>query len=154
MQNTDTKPAQQRLLCLDRVQGLPALPDGSCKHPFMMLSDLGKTFGKANMFNKDDPGAVNLKAWSETEIWRGEDGCVGNMDQSFTGTLDRPKISEAGRKFLAGLLMQLSDRQIRDLFEVSQFTRRDKSSTVDDWVRVFKQKRDEIANRRCVNPGV
>ena len=50
--------------------------------------------------------------------------------------------------------MQLSDRQIRDLFEVSQFTRRDKSSTVDDWVRVFKQKRDEIANRRCVNPGV
>ena len=71
MQNTDTKPAQQRLLCLDRVQGLPALPDGSCKHPFMMLSDLGKTFGKANMFNKDNPGAVNLKAWSETEIWRG-----------------------------------------------------------------------------------
>jgi hypothetical protein len=154
MQHTDTKPSQQRLLCLDTVKGVSASPDGSCKHPFMMLGDLGKTFGKANMFNKDNPGAVNLKAWSEARIWRGDDGCVGDMNQSFTGTLDRPKISDEGRKFLADLLLQLSDRQIRDLFEVSQFTRRDKSSSIDDWVRVFKQKRDEIANRRCASPAV
>ncbi len=154
MQHTDTKPAQQRLVCLDKVKGLSVSPDGACKHPFMMLGDLGKTFGKANLFNKDNPGAANLKAWSESEIWRGDSGCVGNMDQSFTGTLDRPKISEEGRRFLTELLTQLSDQQIRDLFEVSQFTRRDKTSTVDDWVRVFKQKRDEIANRRCANPAV
>ena len=43
--------------------------------------------------------------------------------------------------------MQLTDQQLRDLFEVARFTRRDPTSTVDDWVRVFKQKRDEIANR-------
>jgi hypothetical protein len=153
MQHTDTKPAQQKLLCLDKVKGLPVAADGSCANPFMMLSDLGKTFGKANMFNKDDPGAVNLKAWEESDIWRGDKGCVGDMDQSFTGTLDRPKISEEGRKFLAGLLMKLSDQQIRDLFEVSQFTRRDKTSTVDDWVRVFKQKRDDVANRSCSSPA-
>ena len=149
MQHSDTKPAQQRLLCLDKSRGLPASADGSCTHPVMMLSDLGKTFGKANMFNKDNPGAVNLKAWTDSDIWRGDEGCVGDMDQSFTGTLDRPKISEEGRKFLAGLLTQLSDRQIRDLFEVSQFARRDKTSTVDDWVRVFKEKREEITNRTC-----
>jgi hypothetical protein len=149
MQHSDTKPAQQRLVCLDTARGLAAAPDGSCKHPFMLLGDLGKTFGKANRFNKGNPGAVNFKAWSETEVWRGDVGCVGNMDQSFTGTLDRPKISEEGRKFLAELLMQLSDQQIRDLFEVSQFTRRDSTATVDDWVGVFKQKRDEIAVRRC-----
>jgi hypothetical protein len=154
MQHSDTKPAQQRLVCLDKAKGLSVSPDGTCEHPFMMLGDLGKTFGKANLFNKDNPGAVNLKAWSETEIWRGDSGCVGNMDQSFTGTLDRPKISEDGRRFLTELLVQLSDQQIRDLFEVSQFTRRDKTSTVDDWVRVFKQKRDEIANRRCASPAV
>jgi hypothetical protein len=154
MQHTDTKPAQQRLVCLDKVNGFPVSSDGTCKHPFMMLGDLGKTFGKANMFNKDNPGAVNLKAWSETEIWRGDSGCVGNMDQSFTGTLDRPKISEEGRRFLSELLTQLSDQQIRDLFEVSQFARRDKTSTVDDWVQVFKQKRDEITNRRCASPAV
>jgi hypothetical protein len=154
MQHSDTKPAQQRLLCLDTVKELDAAADGSCRHPFMMLADLGKTFGKANMFNKDNPGAANLKAWSTTEVWRGDEGCVGNMDQSFTGTLDKPKISEAGRKFLAELLMQLSDAQIRDLFEVSQFTRRDPTSTVDDWVGVFKQKRDEVASRRCTSPAV
>ena len=119
----------------------------------MMLADLGKTFGKANMWNKDDPGAVNLKAWADSDIWRGETGCVGDMDQSFTGTLDRPKISEQGRKFLAERLMQLSDQQIRDLFEVSQFTRRDKTSTVDDWVRVFKEKREAIVSRTCLAPA-
>jgi hypothetical protein len=154
IQHNDTKPAQQRLLCLDTVKGLKASADGTCKHPFMMLADLGKTFGKANTFNKDDPGAANLKAWSEADIWRGDEGCVGNMNQSFTGTLDRPKISEEGRKFLSDLLAELTDRQIRDLFEVSQFTRRDTSSTIDDWVRVFKQKRDQIANRRCATPSV
>jgi hypothetical protein len=154
MQNTDTKPEQQRLLCLDRVKGLAPSADGTCANPFMMLADVGKTFGKANMFNKDDPGAVKLEAWSQAGIWRGDDGCVGDIDQSFTGTLDRPRISEQGRAFLANLLNQLSDRQIRDLFEVSQFTRRDRSSTIDDWVRAFKQKREEIASRRCPSPGV
>ena len=154
MQHTDTKPEQQRLLCLDRVKGSAARPDGTCAHPLMMLGDLGKTFGKANMFNRDNPGAVNLKAWADADIWRGDQGCVGDMDQSFTGTLDRPVISEDGRKFLAALLSKLSDAQLRDLFEVSQFTTRDKSSAVDGWVRVFKLKRDEIANRRCTNPAV
>jgi hypothetical protein len=154
MQHTDTKPEQQRLVCLDRVKGLPAKDNGSCAHPFMMLGDLGKTFGKANLFNKDEPGSANLKAWSEAGIWRGDEGCVGDMDQSFTGTLDRPKISEDGRRHLSDLLEKLSDDQIRDLFEVAQFTRRDTTTTVDDWVRVFKQKRAEIAGRRCTNPAI
>jgi len=58
-------------------------------------------------------------------------------------------ISEEGRRFLAGLLGQLTDTQIHDLFEVARFTRRQPSTTVDDWVAVFKQKRDEIATRSC-----
>jgi hypothetical protein len=154
MQHTDTKPEQQRLVCLDRFKGLPAKANGSCAHPFMMLGDLGKTFGAANFFNKDAPGSANLKAWSEAGIWRGDKDCVGNMNQSFTGTLDRPKISEDGRRHLSSLLEQLSDEQIHDLFEVAQFTRRDKATTIDDWVRVFKQKRAEIAGRRCANPAI
>lgn len=154
MQHTDTKPEQQRVVCLDRAKGLAVQKDGRCANPFMMLGDLGKTFGRANMFNKDNPGAVNLKAWADAGIWRSEGKCVGDMDQSYTGTLDRPVISEDGRKFLADLLGRLSDQQIRDLFEVAQFTRRDSSSSVDDWVRVFKTKRDEIANARCSNPAL
>jgi hypothetical protein len=149
MQHTDTKPSQQRLLCLDRMKGLQPAADGSCAHPFMMLADIGKTFGKANLRNKDNPGAVNLKAWQKADIWRNDKECVGDMDQSFTGTLDRPRISEEGRKFLAERLNQLSDAQIRDLFEVAQVTRRDKESTLDGWVETFKQKREQIATRTC-----
>jgi hypothetical protein len=150
IQHTDSKPAQQRLICLDKTMG-GNITDTECGHPFMMLNDIGRTFGKANMFNRDQPGSVNLKAWSEMKVWKEERGCVGNMPKSMTGTLENPRISEGGRKFLADLLNKLSDQQIRDLFEVSQVTRRDKTSTVDDWIRVFKQKRDDVTNRACTS---
>jgi hypothetical protein len=51
-------------------------------------------------------------------------------------------------------LNQLSDAQIRDLFEAAQVTRRDKTTTIDDWVRVFKLKREEITARSCASPVV
>ena len=76
---------------------------------------------------------------------------MAQLQRSFSGTLDDPRISEAGRKFLADLLNQLSDQQIRDLFEVSRVTRRDKTSTIDGWVNVFKQKRDDVSNRACTS---
>jgi hypothetical protein len=150
IQHTDSKPAQQRLVCLDKEMGGSAT-DGRCEHPFMMLNDIGRTFGKANVFNRDQPSSVNLKAWSDMPVWRDKSGCVGNMPRSMTGTLDNPKISEGGRKFLADLLNQLSDQQIRDLFDVSGVTRRDTTSTIDGWVKAFKQKRDEVTNRACAS---
>jgi hypothetical protein len=149
IQHTDNKPQQQRLACLDASMGKPVAEDGSCAHPHMMINDLGKTFGTVSMFNTDKKSAVNLAEWSSTPIWKGETGCVAQLSKSFTGSLEHPKISEAGRKFLAGLLSQLSDQQIRDLFEVAQFTKRDPNTTVDDWVSAFKKKRDEIATRTC-----
>ncbi len=77
---------------------------------------------------------------------------MAQLSKSFTGSLEHPKISEDGRKFLADLLAQLTDDQLRDLFEVARFTKRDPSVSVDDWVRAFKQKRDEIANASCASP--
>jgi hypothetical protein len=150
LQHTDSKPAQQRLVCLDAGPG-DTSPGGACAHPFMMLNDVGRTFGKANMFNKDVPGSVDLKAWSGMSIWKDKTGCVANMPKSMTGSLENPRISEEGRKFLAGLLGQLSDAQIHDLFEVARFTRRQPNTTVDDWVNALKQKRDEIATRSCTS---
>ena len=62
-------------------------------------------------------------------------------------------ISEAGRAFLSGLLAQLSDAQLRDLFDVSRFAERAGGAahpaTVDEWLDVFKKKRGEIASRTC-----
>jgi len=149
IQHTDNKPQQQRLLCLDRTRGQKPLDDGRCRHPLMMINDLGKTFGQATLTNADKKSAVNFEGWSKTPIWKGDDGCLAHLSKSFTGSLEHPKIGEDGRKFLSGLLAQLTDRQLRDLFEVARFTRRDPRVSIDDWVRVFKQKRDEIANRRC-----
>jgi hypothetical protein len=150
LQHTDSKPAQQRLVCLDSVKGGKSA-GSECEHPFMMLNDVGRTFGKANTFNRDLPGSVDLKAWSGMSIWKDKTGCVANMPRSMTGSLENPRIGEEGRQFLATLLGQLSDTQIHDLFEVARFTRRQPSTTVDDWVTAFKQKRAEIATRNCAS---
>ena len=151
--HTDSKPEQQVVLCLGQTRVLAA---HSCERPFLMISDVGLTFGRANRTNANDSGA-NLVAWRRTPVWKDEAGCTGNLPKSFTGTLDDPVISEDGRHFLANLLTQLSDRQIRDLFEVARVELRLRNpgdvpsgfATIDEWVDTFKQKRDQIVTRRC-----
>ncbi len=152
IQHTDSKPQQQRIVCLDNVHGLQPQQDGRCTRPFMMINDLGKTFGRATLTNGDGKSAANFEEWSKVPVWKGDKGCVARLSKSFSGSLEDPAITEDGRKFLAGLLEQLTDRQLHDLFEVARVTRRDPRASVDDWVRVFKEKRDAIAARRCTNP--
>ena len=156
LQHSDTKPEQQRLICLDGAETRVA---GTCGRPFVLIQDVGVTFGRATRFNENTPSSVNLAGWSSTPVWTAASGpCVGNLSKSFTGTLGMPVISEEGRAFLAGLLQQLSDAQLRDLFEVSRVTLRLRDPgnvrsgfpTVDEWVTVFKQKREDVVNRRCV----
>ena len=139
MQHTDTKREQQRLLCLPG--GLVA--GNQCVRPFLMLHDVGLTFGHANTFNAADSGSVNLDKWANTPVWKDSEACVGRLSKSVTGTLENPTISEAGRLFLANLLVQLTDRQLSDLFEVAGVDRE------AEWVAAFKQKRDEIVRARC-----
>jgi hypothetical protein len=152
MQHGDTKSQQQRLLCLPG--GLA--PTGECTRPFLMLHDVGLTFGHANMFNRMGTGSVNFDRWVRTPVWRDPAACIGHLSQSFTGTLGDPQISEAGRKFLADLLVQLTDRQLLDLFEMARVDRRTLRSSgseprrgPEDWVAAFKHKRDEIVTNRC-----
>jgi hypothetical protein len=153
MQHTDNKLQQERLLCLPKGR----TDDGQCDKPFMMLHDVGLTFGQANVFNRTSVGSVNFDQWSKAPIWKDKPAdCVGHMAKSMTGTLGDPKISEAGRKFLADLLLQLTDQQLRDLFEVARVDLRsrrpssaERAATVDEWVAAFKHKRDEIATNVC-----
>ena len=115
IQHTDSKPEQQRLMCLD--DGESGKP---CAHPFLLLQDVGVTFGQANTFNANSTGSMNFAAWSRTPVWKDATKCTGNLPKSFTGTLDNPAIGEEGRQFLADLLGELSDSQLRDLFEISR----------------------------------
>jgi hypothetical protein len=161
MQHGDNKSQQQRLSCLDKEKEKDGEiePHGElrCEHPFMLINDLGLTFGRVDILNRDQLESVNFKRWSETSIWEKDPGCVGNLPKSLTGTLHDPVIGEPGRQFLADLLSQLSDNQLHDLFEVSRFALRTPSKpadapvgvTVDDWVGAFKQKREAIAARHC-----
>ncbi|HEX7796863.1 MAG TPA: hypothetical protein VF456_21020, partial [Vicinamibacterales bacterium] len=98
-------------------------------------------------------GSVNYEGWARTPVWKDPVACVAELSKSHTGTLGDPRVSEAGRQFLANLLMRLSDQQIRELFEVSGVERRAEpnggSAPVADWVAAFKSKRDEIVRNRC-----
>ena len=150
VQHTDNKAAQQRLLCTDENA---AGEYGGCEHPVMMVNDLGQTFGRSNLFNRDHVGSVNLEKWAGAHVWTDASHCIGDLPPSQTGTLDNPQISEAGRKFLSDLLMRLSDAQLRDLFDVARFAERDESNNrrgaVEEWVSAFKKKRGEIASATC-----
>lgn len=146
LQHTDSKAEQQRLICRGR-------DDDECATPFMLVHDLGKTFGASSRFNRDSVSGVNLRAWQQTPVWKDQPRCIGNLAPSQTGTLTNPEISEAGRKFLSGLLAQLSDDQLTDLFTVARFAEKPipgtAAPTVQMWVDAFKEKRAEIANARC-----
>lgn len=154
LQHSDSKSRQQRLVC---VGGSEESGDTQCAVPMMMINDLGVTFGRANTFNQQPRASVNLAEWATVPVWKDANTCVGNLSGSFTGTLKDPVISEDGRRFLADLLLQLSDQQLRDMFEAARVHLRPRAPqsgrtgfpTVDEWVTAFKQKRDQIVQRRC-----
>jgi hypothetical protein len=101
---------------------------------------------------------MTLADWAGEAVWKHDRACVGNLARSFTGSLDDPPIGEAGRQLLSAQLARLRDAQIADLFRASRVERRGETIgegggvrlvTVNDWVRVFKRKRDEIASVHC-----
>jgi hypothetical protein len=164
IQHSDSKPEQQRLICRsqpkDKASGKATAGRDrqmSCEQPFMYMHDVGVTFGRANKLNQNAAGSMNLVEWSRTPVWKDTAACVGNLPKSLTGTLVDPPISEEGRQFLAGLLGQLSDEQLRGLFEAARVHLRLRNPadvlsgypTVDEWVAAFKAKREQIVNRRC-----
>jgi len=148
IQHTDNKAEQQRLICPSARHASREL--ASCADPFLAIHDLGQTFGRANRLNRSSVGSVNLELWSATPIWKNRARCVANLAASETGTLADPVISEAGRRFLADLLAQLTDQQLHDLFSAARFADKPHGGgPVDAWVTAFKHKRDEIASASC-----
>ena len=154
MQHTDSKPQQQRLLCLPG--GITET--GYCNRPFLAIHDVGLTFGHASFSNDNLRSGANYEGWASAPVWRDTKNCIGHQSKSASGTLEDPKISEAGRAFLANLLDRITDAQLRDLFEVARVERRSRrpddpnttvSADVDEWVALFKQKRAQITDQRC-----
>lgn len=161
LQHSDSKPPQQRLACYPNNLGQQFLRQ-TCKQPVLMVQDLGATFGisapKVESFS-----SMYVRGWESEPIWKMQtekkDICVGNVVPSLGGDLRDPEISEDGRKFLSDLLNQLTDQQIANLFIVARAEKtdetlqdqgHDREVTIEDWVRVFKKKRQEINDRHCI----
>jgi hypothetical protein len=150
LQNSDTKPSNQRIQCLPDDVKTGGAGHETCARPLLYIQDLGYAFGEATLL---DTKKNDLQSWVEEPIWKDQGQCVGNLKKSLQGSLRDPAISEAGRKFLADLLAQLSDKQLTDMFtaaRVDRFHRHaERNPPISEWVRVFKKKRDEIAGTRC-----
>jgi hypothetical protein len=156
IQHSDSKPGQQEIVCEEGRKRKDAKGNETCASAWLVVKDVGGSFGKATKLNSSK---MKLADWDSTVIWKDAKKCVADMPRSFTGSLEDPVISEAGRAFLAQRLTLLSDRQIRDLFTVSNVVKRGeeidgadgkkRKVTVDDWARVFKRKRSEVAAARC-----
>jgi hypothetical protein len=133
----DNKAANQRLICPPEFDR----DDGTCVQPLAIMQDLGATFG---------PMKIDLHNWRQGPIWKDRATCTVSMTHMPWGgaTFLERRISEEGRRLLLGLLEQLSDRQLRDLFEGSRVTSHDQFSAearqADAWVRVFKDKVRQI----------
>jgi hypothetical protein len=152
LQHTDNKAEQQKLLCVGEH---PKHDLAKCPSTFMMIHDLGLTFGTATLMNRAPVSGANLRGWANTPVWKDVEHCIGNLPPSQTGTLFYPKISESGRQFLAGLLAQLTDTQLRDLFKAARLDEKpgqdgEGGGSIADWVAAFNKKRQEIAAARCI----
>jgi len=133
----DNKASNQRLVCPPDAEG----DDGACLRPVAILQDLGATFG---------PLKIDLQNWRQGRIWKDGATCTVSMKHLpwGGGTFPDRQISEGGRRLLLGLLEQLSDQQLLDLFEGSRVTWHDQLSAearrADAWVRVFKDRVRQI----------
>ncbi len=131
----DNKSENQRLVCLSEKDW----PEGgSCRAPLAMLQDVGAAFG---------PKKVDLEGWTKAPIWTNRSQCETSMATlPYEGaTFKAVKITEAGRRHLAGLLGQLGDQQIHDLFAGARFDHaggflKTGASAVPDWVAAFRSK--------------
>jgi hypothetical protein len=133
----DNKAANQRLVCLPGGEQA----DGSCAQPLAMMQDVGATFG---------PFKLDLGNWRSLPIWKDAATCTISMQHlPWNGaTFPDHRISEAGRHFLLGLLAQLTEMQIQDLFRSARVAEHDQiNGEARDpraWTRAFMDKVQQI----------
>jgi hypothetical protein len=141
----DNKAPNQRLICEPGDgEGDPRAP---CRHPLLMVQDVGATFG---------PTKVRHEKWAATPIWADAAGCVVSLEKlPYKGGHFSPiQISEEGRLLIARRLSQLTESQIRTMFEAARFPDPEtgEPGDVSAWVRTFQDKVRQIAERPACPP--
>jgi hypothetical protein len=159
VQNADNGHEQNAFACpRDEL-----VEDGSghvtCRRPILYVDDLGAVFGRGGGLTRYQ-GRVDYEGWKARRVWRDRTACRARLAAIgwvvHPTCLIDPVVGEEGRALLARLLGELSDAQIADLFRAARIeglhqTMPDGASgrrevTVEDWVALFKKKRDEITH--------
>lgn len=176
IQHSDNKPPQQRLVCDGVKVDQSTNPfTTTCADSKMIVQDVGASFGGGGLFTSNDGAKMNLQNWTNKKLWKktGSPGmneadcpvCQAQLSKSLSAHdgLGDPTISEEGRRFLAGLMCQLTDAQIEDLFKSAHVASMPKYHNSDgsfksgldeatiqkQWVEAFKAKREDLAKGRC-----
>jgi hypothetical protein len=106
-----------------------------------MIQDLGSTFG---------PKSVDLHNWRNTPVWSDRATCSVSMRKLPYGGATFPdrRISEGGRAMLAGLVDQITEPQLFDLFTASRVIAHDQviaeAGSASAWVHAFQDKIRQI----------
>ena len=176
VQHSDNKPPQQRLVCDGVKVDQSTNPfTTTCKQSTMLVQDIGATFGGGGLFTSNTGAKMNLKEWSGKKLWKkvGTPAmkeadcpvCQAQLTMSLTASngLSDPTVSEEGRRFLAGLMCQLTDTQIENLFKAARVAFMpeyhnsdgsfkqglDEATIVKQWADAFRARREELASGRC-----
>ena len=161
VQHTDNKAAQQRLVCLDDKDETKGAASAKTSELDLRAPDDDGQRSRPDVRpvepvqSRPRSAASTWSKWSASKIWKDAKLCIGDLPPSQTGSLENPTISEAGRKFLSDLLMQLTDAQLRAICSTSARVRgahRGRSAArrrSTSGSSAFKKKRGEIASRTC-----
>ena len=122
-----------------------------------MQSFRGSVFGKRS--------ANSLESWSGTPVWSDSGRCEAALAfKVYEDDSIRPyTIGEPGRRFIAGLLGQLTDEHLRAVFESAVFERFDitlvppgsipstaeSQSIIEAWIAALRDKIDEVRDVTC-----
>jgi len=148
IQHGDSKSSQQKLICRDEESDAGT---DSCSRPYMYIHDLGNTFGSDGV--RTHP--LDFERWAAKRVWKDSRTCIADIRQNFGNGgdgLQYPKISEAGRAFLAGLLSQLiaNRANVVAIFEAAHMEEADGRHSAQAWADVLIEKAQQVINHpRC-----
>jgi hypothetical protein len=141
----DAKPENQRIVCpLEAIT-----PEGNCSQPYMMIDDMGATFLGGGGFFGGSGKKASLKGWSKRALFK-DRACTGNVPGDSNSTLRSPKISEAGRAFLAQQLAELRKNKLADIFRAAHVEQvPGEGNSPEAWAAALEEKISEVVNTRC-----
>lgn len=152
VKHADNKADNQRLVCQKKD-----FDDATkrCSRPLIMIHDLGVSYAggtELGGLKYESVAKASLPGWTnqaKSPTWKDFSKCIaGVRGSAWSGTLDNPHVSNAGRRMIASRLSALTDAQLTAAFTAARIeekgekwidgrTGQERAVTVGDWVHMF-----------------